>query len=299
MMPTNPIGPPTETAAPVASEALKNATRCARATSRPRDSALSGPSESRFSGRASQANATNATTDERQRREERLIAADVEIAHQPAQRPVGVGEAREVLDEQDHRREERVHRHAGEQQDGRRQPAMPRLRQRVDDADGGQRAGERGQRHRRDADRTPSDQLNVMASIAPSAAPADTPSVNGVASGLRSSPWKTTPAAASVRADERAGERARQPRDEEDLRVGVVGERNREIERPPQADRRRADERRERRSRRWPARRSRDGLRRSRRRSVIASDPARRYARGSARPRDGRTSAWTISASTP
>ena len=30
MMPTNPIGPPTETAAPVASEALKNATRCAR-----------------------------------------------------------------------------------------------------------------------------------------------------------------------------------------------------------------------------------------------------------------------------
>ena len=29
---------------------------------------------------------------------------------------------------------------------------------------------------------------NVIASIAPSAAPADTPSVNGVASGLRSSP---------------------------------------------------------------------------------------------------------------
>ena len=42
-----------------------------------------------------------------------------------------------------------------------------------------------------------SDQPNVMASIAPSAAPAETPSVNGVASGLRSRPWKTTPAAAS------------------------------------------------------------------------------------------------------
>ena len=42
------------------------------------------------------------------------------------------------------------------------------------------------------------DQLNVMASIAPSAAPADTPSVNGVASGLRSSPWNTTPAHASI-----------------------------------------------------------------------------------------------------
>ena len=38
----------------------------------------------------------------------------------------------------------------------------------------------------------------VIASIAPSAAPAETPSVNGVASGLRSSPWKTTPAVASV-----------------------------------------------------------------------------------------------------
>ena len=38
----------------------------------------------------------------------------------------------------------------------------------------------------------------MIASIAPSAAPAETPSVNGVASGLRSSPWKTTPALASM-----------------------------------------------------------------------------------------------------
>ena len=30
MMPTKPIGPPIETAAPVASDALKNAARCAR-----------------------------------------------------------------------------------------------------------------------------------------------------------------------------------------------------------------------------------------------------------------------------
>jgi hypothetical protein len=41
-----------------------------------------------------------------------------------------------------------------------------------------------------------SDQLNVIASTAPSAAPVETPSVKGVARGLRSSPWKTTPAAA-------------------------------------------------------------------------------------------------------
>ena len=41
-----------------------------------------------------------------------------------------------------------------------------------------------------------SDRLNVIARTAPSAAPVETPSVNGVASGLRSSPWKTTPAEA-------------------------------------------------------------------------------------------------------
>ena len=38
----------------------------------------------------------------------------------------------------------------------------------------------------------------MIASIAPSAAPDETPSVNGVASGLRSSAWNTTPAAARV-----------------------------------------------------------------------------------------------------
>src|SRR5687768_3670618 len=43
----------------------------------------------------------------------------------------------------------------------------------------------------------PDDTLNVSASIAPRAAPADTPSVNGVASGFRSSACSTTPDAAS------------------------------------------------------------------------------------------------------
>ena len=38
----------------------------------------------------------------------------------------------------------------------------------------------------------------VSTSIAPSAAPAEMPSVKGVASGLRSSAWKTTPAEASA-----------------------------------------------------------------------------------------------------
>src|SRR4029078_11265124 len=78
----------------------------------------------------------------------------------------------------------------------------------------------------------------VMASIAPSAAPLDTPSVSGVASGFRSSAWNPTPGAArrahtrlqpnpAARqrcADQRTGQDPRQARDEENLRVGVVRE---------------------------------------------------------------------------
>ena len=44
----------------------------------------------------------------------------------------------------------------------------------------------------------PTSSPNAIASIAPSAPPADTPSVNGVASGLRSMACSTTPAAASA-----------------------------------------------------------------------------------------------------
>ena len=74
-------------------------------------------------------------------------------------------------------------------------------------------------------------------------------------------------------ADEGAGQRPRQPRDEEDLRVDVVGERDREIERAPQADRRRADERREQNRGRRQQRRRPPGSGRAVGRSVIpASD---------------------------
>jgi hypothetical protein len=55
---------------------------------------------------------------------------------------------------------------------------------------------------------SPTSRLNEMASIAPSAAPADTPSVKGVASGLRSSACSTTPAAASRRRPARRPARA-------------------------------------------------------------------------------------------
>src|SRR5258708_5327678 len=42
--------------------------------------------------------------------------------------------------------------------------------------------------------RNASDRLKVIARTAPSAAPVETPRVNGVASGFRRRPWKTTPA---------------------------------------------------------------------------------------------------------
>ena len=184
-MPTKPIGPPTDTAAPVASDPLKNATRCARSTSTPARAAASAPRLSRFSGRASQANAANADDDERQRRDERRVACDVEVAHQPAHRAKRLGEIAEVLHEQNQRREKRVQRHARQQQHRRRQPALPRVRQRIHDA-APRAARRRGspRRRRRTASRAP----KVIAIIAPSDAPAATPSVNGVASGLRSSP---------------------------------------------------------------------------------------------------------------
>ena len=258
MMPTNPTGPPTETAAPVASEALRNAARCAPRTLRPRDSAASGPRLIRFNGRASHANVAKARDRQRQGGDERLVAADVEVAHQPAQDPERLGKVGEVLDEQDQRREERVHRHARQQQDVGRHAAMPR---RAPACRRSPTAISEPAKLATGAAGMPShdsDQPKVIASIAPSAAPAETPSVNGVASGLRSSPWKIDARARQHRADQRPGQRPRQPRDEEDLRVGVVGEGDGPVEHARQADRRGSDQRRRagsrpRRARRRPA----------------------------------------------
>ena len=228
MMPMNPMGPPTETAAPVASDALKKAARCARVDVQAvRPGAVGAEAQQVQRPRQPGEHARTTTSTQRQRRDERLVAADVEVAHQPAQRAVGLGEVGEVLHEQDQRREERVHRHAGEQQHVGRHPAVPRAGERVDDGDGARASRRSWRPGHAGMPAQPNDQPKVIASIAPSAAPAETPSVNGVASGLRSSPWNTTPAEASVDADQRAGQRARQARDEEDLRVHVVGEGNR------------------------------------------------------------------------
>ena len=136
MMPMKPTGPPTETAAPVASDALKKATRCAR----------DDVEAARFGGVGAEAQQVQRPRqpgegrerqdDQRQRRDERRVAADVEVAHQPAQDPERVREVGEVLDEQDQRREERVHRDARQQQRVGREAAVPGAGQQVHDADG-------------------------------------------------------------------------------------------------------------------------------------------------------------------
>src|SRR5262249_21816767 len=73
------------------------------------------------------------------------------------------------------------------------------------------------------------------------------------------------------RADAGARERAREPRDEKDLRVGVVRKRGGEVERPAEADRRRADERRQ---------QQRSGSERAERRDRADEPPLERHAGG-------------------
>ena len=113
-MPMNPTGPPTETAAPVASDALTNAATLRRDHVHPaRFSAFVAEAQQiQWSGQPRKRRERD--NDQGQRRHDRLIAADVEVAHQPAQDAKRLREVREVLHEQDQRREERVHRDAGQ-----------------------------------------------------------------------------------------------------------------------------------------------------------------------------------------
>ena len=87
----------------------------------------------------------------------------------------------------------RVQRDAAEKQHDRRRAAAPRREQGVDDRERAERSGEAGERHRRDAEQR---EIGVEGDGEHRAerAPAETPSVSGEASGLRSSAWNTTPA---------------------------------------------------------------------------------------------------------
>ena len=262
-MPMNPTGPPTDTAAPVASDALTNATRCARTTSRPRVLGGVGAEAEQVQRTRQPGERGERHDDERQRRDQRAVAADVEIAHQPAQDPERLGEVREVLHEQDQRREERVHRHAGQQQRVGRQAVMPGGRQEVDDGDGEQRAGEAGQRRDRHAEPLQRRREGDGQHRAERRAGGDAERERR-RERIAEQALEDDAGGSEGRADQRAGERSRQPGDEEDLRVRIVGERDRPVERAPQADRRRADER------RGDERRAAA----ARRRSARAGDPA-------------------------
>ena len=245
MMPMKPTGPPTETAAPVASEALKNATRCARTTSRPRDLGGVGAEAQQVERTRQPGEGRERHDDQRQRRDQRAVAADVEVAHQPAQDPERLGEVREVLDEQDQRREERVHRHAGQQQRVGRQAAVPgACASEVDDGDGQERAGEAGQRRGRHAEPLRATGAKVIGQHRAERRAGRDAERERRGERIAQQALEDDAGARERRADQRAGERSRQPRDEEDLRVRVVGERDRPVERAPQADRRRPDERR-------------------------------------------------------
>jgi hypothetical protein len=87
--------------------------------------------------------------DERCRTDERLIAAHVEVAHQPAEGAERLGKIREILHEQNQRGKERVHCHTGEQQHVGGEPAVARLREGIDDCHGAEGADEACRRDRR------------------------------------------------------------------------------------------------------------------------------------------------------
>ena len=206
----------------VASDALTNASRCVRPTSTPRADAASAPTLSRFSDEGSHAKIANAISDHRQRGHDRLEAADVEVAHQPARGAIDLREVGDVLHEQDQRREERVQRHAGQQQHRRRHRAVLHRRQPIDDGGGDGRAGEAGQRHGRERSRAHDRAEHDGEHRAERRAGRD---AERERRGQRIAQQRLEHDAGrgQRRADERARQDARHPRDEEDLRVDVVG----------------------------------------------------------------------------
>ena len=175
---------------------------------------------------------------------ERPVAADVEIADEPAQHAIGLGEVRQVLHEEDQRREERVQRDAGEQQHVRREAALPRAGQRIDDRDRAERSGKAGDRHRGHAAPLERPSERDRQHRAERRAGRDAKRERR-GEGIAQQSLEDDTRRRQRCADQRACERARHPRDEEDLRVDVVAERDRRIERPAQTDRSRAGERRQ------------------------------------------------------
>ena len=156
----------------------------------------------------------------RQRHDQRPVAGDVQIAQQPPQRLHRLAHVREVLHEQDQRGEERVERDAGQQQDAGGEAAMPRGGQQIDHRHGRERAEEargrdRGPRKRRDG-AAHGDGEHRAERRARRDAERERRRQRVAEQRLEDDARR-----GQRRADQRGGEHARQPRDEEDLRVDV------------------------------------------------------------------------------
>ena len=187
MMPTNDTGPASDTAAPVASDALTSATRSVRSTFTPRAAADSLPTLIRSSTRGSVANPAQASAIGTSAAP--IGAYDATSSDPMSQRTlrnVWVKSARYCTNAMTAESSAcTVTPPRSSTMRGRAAP--PRRRQAVDDRRG--RRSEPAKLASGTAD-TPSNEkskLNVIAIMAPSAAPAETPSVSGDASGLRSS----------------------------------------------------------------------------------------------------------------
>ena len=107
MMPTNDTGPASDTAAPVASDALTSAIRSVRSTSTPRAAADSLPTLMQIEHARQRREARPRDRHRHQRRDDGRVGGDVERSHQPAHVAERLGEVRQVLHERDHRRQQR------------------------------------------------------------------------------------------------------------------------------------------------------------------------------------------------
>ena len=210
-----------------------------------------------------------------QRHDDVGVAADVERSHHPADRAEGVGEIADDLHEPVQRAEERAEGHAGQEQHGARRAVPARNRHRVHDRKRDRRSHEARHRHRRDAEHRGVDVKRDHDDGAERRAGRQAERI-GRRERVAQKRLEDDAGDGEAAADEQRRQHARQPRDEEHLRVDVVGERDRSIEDARQRDRRRAHER------RGEARRRRD---RTEGRDRDDDPPAQIIRRGQAAPR--------------
>ena len=173
------------------------------------------------------------------------VAADVERSHHPPHAPEHVRVVSDHLDETVQRSEKRAERDAREQQHGARRAAAPCDRHQVYDAQRARRSGEACHRQRRHTEQRRVEVKRDHDDGAESRAARDAERVRRCQR-IAQQCLKDHAGDGEASADEHRRQDARKARDEEHLRVDVVRERNRAVERARQADGRCPDERRQR-----------------------------------------------------